>query len=832
MLKKISIFGFYIVWGYSISAQIQTKLPNVMLPSPTAMQFQRYGDYPVNNFTGIPSISIPLFTISEGDIEVPITLNYHASGCKSDDVSGFVGLGWTLNVGGMLTRTVQGFPDETKSFMIPAQPAQNLNWSDEPVALLLDELDEGIMYDHEYDIWNYNFLGKSAKYIFAQSGAFALDKSSLKLSGVDYNILDEKGLEYSFGPEGIEFTEYSDPVSSFTKNAATAFPLNAIKSAIDPNNIVSFSYQQGQNFVINRYYHIYSIDDWWDDNLSNTSENFANSRIWGESLELKSYLMKNYTSFISQIFFRSGSVRFNLDASTKMLNSIEVLNGSSQVIKKIVLNITPFPSAYSGFDPLSSSKLQSITVTDALNNTNETYSFNYFRENFQDAKPTPFQLNTPKDYWGFYNGDNGQTSRISQYSGFMSRDEYGPPFYINIGGNAIKTPSEYYTKTYVLDKITYPTGGYTVFDYEGNKNSSNVPVGGLRIKKITNYTTANEIAYEKNYSYGSGATEITPSEEYCINTSLMDFNNPWARRVIMTENPSIDYSPQGSPIGYGWVSESDNNGSIVYTYDNEPAYTYEEINYPAGMYSSSPHNRMYYKTFANNYKTWAYGNLTSKAIVGSTGGQSWVYEYEDYFLVTIRDFLMERWITPECNIKTTNQNCPHIISSYDKITSMIGRNVFNFADRYYHSGGRRIKKTTNAYYDYVTLTEVVTTKEYFYENSQYPSIATKIISKNSKGETITSTLKHSFDFIGTPVYDEMVIRNMVASVLEQTETNTSLSKELSKAKINYSTWHNNSLILPSTIQKSNLGNSLETEAMISDYDNRGNMLQATGKDGI
>ena len=103
--------SFCLVFAFSIAvicnAQ-QIKLPEIIPPSPTSLQFQRYGDYPVNHFTGVPGISIPIFTIKEGDIEVPITLSYHASGARPDDVSGFVGLGWVLNTGGMITRTVHG----------------------------------------------------------------------------------------------------------------------------------------------------------------------------------------------------------------------------------------------------------------------------------------------------------------------------------------------------------------------------------------------------------------------------------------------------------------------------------------------------------------------------------------------------------------------------------------------------------------------------------------------------------------------------------------------------------------------------------------------------
>jgi hypothetical protein len=42
---------------------------------------------------------------------VPVSLSYHAS-LKVDDVASWIGAGWSLNAGGVITRSVRGRPDE------------------------------------------------------------------------------------------------------------------------------------------------------------------------------------------------------------------------------------------------------------------------------------------------------------------------------------------------------------------------------------------------------------------------------------------------------------------------------------------------------------------------------------------------------------------------------------------------------------------------------------------------------------------------------------------------------------------------------------------------
>jgi hypothetical protein len=81
-------------------------------PSPNAAALGKYGEVPVNKVSGIPDISLPILGLSEGGINVPVSLSYHAGGIRVADEPTWVGLGWALNAGGVITRAMRGLPDD------------------------------------------------------------------------------------------------------------------------------------------------------------------------------------------------------------------------------------------------------------------------------------------------------------------------------------------------------------------------------------------------------------------------------------------------------------------------------------------------------------------------------------------------------------------------------------------------------------------------------------------------------------------------------------------------------------------------------------------------
>lgn len=105
-MKRITFFIINLTFCLLMQAQIPQAPTN--LQSPNVANLGLYGEVPVSLFTGIPEISIPLYTISQKDFSVPITLSYHAGGVRPDQHPGWVGTNWTLFAGGCISRTVKG----------------------------------------------------------------------------------------------------------------------------------------------------------------------------------------------------------------------------------------------------------------------------------------------------------------------------------------------------------------------------------------------------------------------------------------------------------------------------------------------------------------------------------------------------------------------------------------------------------------------------------------------------------------------------------------------------------------------------------------------------
>jgi len=72
----------------------------------------------VDKISGNPNISLPLYDIELNGYSLPIGLSYNINSLKVNSISSWVGLGWSLNLGGSISRNMAGGPDDCNFYSV------------------------------------------------------------------------------------------------------------------------------------------------------------------------------------------------------------------------------------------------------------------------------------------------------------------------------------------------------------------------------------------------------------------------------------------------------------------------------------------------------------------------------------------------------------------------------------------------------------------------------------------------------------------------------------------------------------------------------------------
>ncbi len=128
--------------GRLCHAQIENRN---LFPTPNAASLGMYGQIPVDYFNGLPEISVPIYEFKSGGLNLPVSLAYHAGGIKPADHSSWVGLGWTLQVGGAITRIVNDLPDEYINLSLAY--SESTNAAD--LKSKIEDSKDGFFYNYE-----------------------------------------------------------------------------------------------------------------------------------------------------------------------------------------------------------------------------------------------------------------------------------------------------------------------------------------------------------------------------------------------------------------------------------------------------------------------------------------------------------------------------------------------------------------------------------------------------------------------------------------------------------------------------------------------------------
>jgi len=287
-LKRIALFFVLTAGSVNNLCAQQWQGWSVAIPSPNASSLGLYTELPVSYFTGIPNISVPLYTVKGNKINMPISMSYNASGLRPEVHPGWVGNGWSLQAGGLITRKPNGLIDEynrssegAMGYYYTHGNISAANWAtaaavNTAVLYYGTNHSEGIDADEQPDEFDFNFLGYSGKFFLDQNGNWQVQcdknlKVSFQAADLAYpyiyntdlggsgemsktfmrfTITDEAGNQYIFGSNdtyntGIEFTDVMIPNGVRTSSlTATSWYLTKIISA-DQSETINLSYERG-----------------------------------------------------------------------------------------------------------------------------------------------------------------------------------------------------------------------------------------------------------------------------------------------------------------------------------------------------------------------------------------------------------------------------------------------------------------------------------------------------------------------------------------------------------------------------------------------------------
>lgn len=494
----IILYALIAFSGRCEAAETPAPLQNytIIPPSPEVSSLLEYSVPDVDHCTGQPNIALPIYTLRQGTLELPISIGYQSGGVRMTQEVSTAGLSWRLDCGASIGRTVMGKPDEvnrynTRGMMYMTESSKNfrnnlLNIEADhnpfDINYLLGEYNNTSILATEYyegradmanDIFNLAGCGFNATFIYDYSSgvpkATVSSRNGLKIVGTPishpYTVIDARGIEYTFGQcEWAFFTNYyGSPQltqSVDTTLYKTAWHLTRICNS--NGDTIKLKYTERP-----RRYHDSgsSMINYTSDvrvGAIPTYRTSCNSAIY-------------FPRVLSEAESDSHLVEFHYrqEASIDLLDRIEIrAKDSVGTLLRTIQFQYGRPTTLNHDKSLRSRRM----LTSVTDNGEKLYEFDYY-----DA---PMADNTvdykAQDFGGFYNGRDGQSDLIY---------EHRP------GESATNRDVDFSAAKYLsLKSITYPTGGRTEFVWEShdvgyiNKGKATGNGGSATTVSTANYT--------------------------------------------------------------------------------------------------------------------------------------------------------------------------------------------------------------------------------------------------------------------------------------------------------------------------------------------------------
>lgn len=859
----------------SSTSQENDYLEKTIPPSPTAAALGAYGDNQVSLFSGTPNISIPIFELMAKDISVPISLSYNASGIKVEQTASNVGMGWSLNAGGVITRTIRGLADGLDSnknlfpsrSYLPIQSPPDVNSFNEIVAASSSQ--GGGTIDTEPDIFYYNFNGRS--------GAFYLDAGAKVVMNQYEDLLIEfirtAPNDYKFMVTTENGTKYEFEDTETTEGEISAWFLTKITNANQTDEII-FNYDLEDYYYFNspRFSRVYvrnngstypALQEVFPPNLPD--------QISDRLCRRNSIIGKRLTSIVSSKmgsveFVRSNTPRSDVQQGGLYgafpLGEIKIKDIDGNEIKEFLLE-TSFIASRNTYSHVSGTSLCPVNedymnyrmyLDRIVESSEKVHAFEYFGRTAQNEDMLPNRMSAAQDWSGHYNGKNLNQDLVTRFSGYLqghdnendlcfsavNNNQRLPGGYVNISGanREISYPEVTYG---TLKSVKYPTGGQTDFTFELHEQSVIGEKGGIRVKNIVNKDVNGAEINRKEYTYqqplpGYGTDFIAytyyagnkPKAQrlaeipYCDFLNQIGDNSSYDDHIEAVKLNAGSFNDlgafNGNHMGYAGVVESQTgNGHTAYSYSgfaysDSNGYDLTEVIYG----SNNAPGGVAFKNSTTYGGNWpAIPNNDSSWKRGILKGKA-IFDANG-LPVKREQYVYEHIETdgiPGIKILTSKSDEAYIYSEYT-----------------FPSGWNKLTGQKTYSYDRDTGEEMVTNETYEYNGVDHKQI-TKSTIERSNGEIIETDFVYPPDITSisqtnTATVDAMKYRHMISPVLRKEVEQGGLKLEGQITNFDL----DSGKIVKKSIEILEKEGNYEDRAEFVAYDSFGNLLEQKLTDG-
>jgi|GEM_PF-771000 len=685
-------------------------------------------------------------------------------------------------------------------------------------------------------------------------------------------VMDSKGVKYTFGntDESIEFTR-PGLAGTFDKLGQNTIPTTWFLTSIQSPNgaTIRLKYRRGNFFVVSsssvKGMVITSNKDGNGSLAFAGSTAFPYSRLISGTLYNPSYLDSIITPISTAKFYWSPATQ-QLPYSVPHLVS-DTVNGFSPYI----FDSYPEVSNALNMDKRFSDKLDSFSVYTAtgakskgvfLIYTNDTttrlklttvgiygsskingvqvYNFVY------NSLPLPPYRSFKTDAYGYYNGKNLYITTTQDPNYYVSL--LNNPSQLN-GYIASRAPDTTFTQAEILQRVIYPTGGYTQYEYENNQyrsfadnwpntvtqNPADSIGAGLRIKTITNYDFSGHVSSRKKYYYYNKYASGGRTSSGVLNYHPVFY----AHYAGPITNPPIDGDLNDPRY---------NSATINYTqFGTEPIYparsskgnaiTYSEVTEVLADGSYTVHT---FKNYDNGYAD----RPAEKLVVDNPQlGRFWAEDDVNSLDLergqSLADYLYDT--TGRLRLKTTyayNDTVTRFNSNV-RMLKAIPNPAFseNFLTLRYlaylvYTYYPYLRRQTSVEYP-TNIDSIVTAVTYTYD-SLYRMVKTQT-TLQSDSSLRTAISRYPADMVAagqTNPYQAMVTAHMVGLPVEKEDqlNGVRLQKTITAFQTGLS--DNGSLILPASLSTQFRNQSSETRLTYNRYDSLGNLQSFSQPGGL